>query len=375
MARKPPQSAIEFTSASQRAVQTQQELEEARQRIKELVTQIEQQDSRGVNSPQMSDLKNMLAGRGMDYPVSKLKPNPEQTRKTFAKEIKKMAYSLEKLGQIDDVMVFDDGSDIIFDGETRWRGAIELGWETIRIVYIPRPAPKENRRRNYVTNQIRENLNKLDKAEALIQIITDQYPNINEDIPRLINRVLVRLKRYNKQVRASGAGETISISNFEASDELLDNLYSLSIIDTEQERRVFSILLDLQENPSNLERHIFPILGIPEELKDAIRKGFDCESALALAKLSAHRLEISEREAKKLRLEGIKLFMSSPTTEVIRWVEEHLKESSSQTDSNEKVTKLLRSLQKVNFHSLSLDEKQKVKIQLLDILEKIESLG
>lgn len=78
-------------------------------------------------------------------------------------------------------------------------------------------------------------------------------------------------------------------------------LESLDLSDSE--RAILSLLLDLQLNPASIDANIFPMLSLAEDLKLAIRAGLKGVHAMALQKLSAKNLGLTEQKAKSIREE------------------------------------------------------------------------
>jgi ParB family chromosome partitioning protein len=70
--------------------------------------------------------------RDSSVPNLKIYPNPDQPRKSFTEEVEAMALSLQQEGQLDPVILFEDG--MLFDGECRWRASKVLEWEMLEAV-------------------------------------------------------------------------------------------------------------------------------------------------------------------------------------------------------------------------------------------------
>ncbi|HEY9664735.1 MAG TPA: ParB/RepB/Spo0J family partition protein, partial [Allocoleopsis sp.] len=271
----------------------------------ELVTEIEKLRSQSQNSNN-SQLQNQIGqlrehlktNQGtVQYPVDEIQPNPDQPRKTFIEEVEAMSLSLQHEGQLDPIILFEDG--MLFDGECRWRSAKKLGWETIEAVFTTKPnQSKVLRRKAYLTNLHRRGLNALDKAETLVAIACDEIPDLPpEEVPRIINRVLTRLKRKKQNL-----GERLHLQSQEQQQDFLAQMEVDPV-----ESQVFLIFLGLQEHPASLNRNIFPALNLSPDLKAAVReRSLGCAQALILNRLSAAELGISERQALNLREKGIK---------------------------------------------------------------------
>ncbi len=338
--------------------------------IEQLRSQSIEQDNLQLQS-QISHLREHLQKyQGtIQYPTSKIQPNLEQPRKTFTEEVESMALSLQQEGQLDPIILFEDG--MLFDGECRWRAAKILGWETIDAVFTTKPdLPKNLRRKAYLTSLHRRGLNALDKAETLVAIACDEISELPpEEIPRIINRVLTRLKR-NKQ----SLGERIHL---EPNDKQKAVLEQVKI--EEVEFQVFRVLLGLQEHPASLNRNIFPTLNLRSDLKVAVREqSLGCPQALILNQLSAATLKILERQAFKLREQGIKevLEQNFSIAQTQQWVAQQKVQyiqSSASVNKSKQIDSFLSIVHKLDLASTEATPEQLLKLQ--QILEKkIEDL-
>ncbi|MBD1861212.1 ParB N-terminal domain-containing protein [Trichocoleus desertorum] len=345
-----------------------------------LMAEIEQlrSDSQNLDHPQLqsqiSQLREHLKqNQGtIQYSVQEIYPNPNQPRKTFTEEVEAMSLSLQQEGQLDPIILFEDG--MLFDGECRWRAATHLGWDAIEAVFTTKPADSRIlRRKAYLTNLHRRGLNALDKAETIVAIACDEVPELPpEEVPRIINRVLTRLKRKKQSL-----GERLHLQPHEQQKAVLEQL---EIDSTELE--VFLILLGLQEHPASLNRNIFPALNLASDLKAAVRgQGLGCAQALILNRLSASDLGISERQCLKLRNKGIKTVLSQnlSATQTQQWVtQEKAKylQNSSSTPRDKRVDRFLSSVQRFNLAEIeaSAEQLQELQQTLENTLEQVKHL-
>ena len=328
--------------------------------IEQLRVQSQEQDRPQLQN-QISELREHLKqSQGTNqYPVDKIQPNPDQPRKTFAEEVDSMALSLQQEGQLDPVILFEDG--MLFDGECRWRAAKSLGWETIEAVFTAKPDhPKVLRRKAYLTSLHRRGLNALDKAETLVAIACDEIPDLPpEEVPRIINRVLTRLKRKKQNL-----GERLHLQHHEQQHVVLEQLEVDPI-----ESQVFLIFLGLQEHPASLNRNIFPVLNLTSDLKAAVREqSLGCAQALILNRLSASELKISERQALKLREKGIRevLRQNLSTTQTQQWVTQQKLQYIQHSTSairDKQVDRFLSSIQKLDLTSVEASSEQLQELQ------------
>lgn len=328
--------------------------------IEQLRRQSQDQDSEQLQNQIGALREHLKSNQGtIHHPVEKIQPNPDQPRKTFTEEVEAMALSLQREGQLDPIILFEDG--MLFDGECRWRAAKTLGWETIEAVFTAKPEhSKVLRRKAYLTNLHRRSLNALDKAETLIAIACDEIPELPpEEVPRVINRVLTRLKRKKQSL-----GERLYLQSHEQQHATLKQLE----ID-EIEAQVFLTFLGLQEHPVSLNRNIFPALNLSSDLKAAVREqSLGCPQALILNRLSASELGISEQQAFKLREKGIKEVLSQnlSTAQTQQWVNQQksqYKKVSAPPVRDKQVDKFLSNAQKLDLENTSASPEQLRELQ------------
>ena len=370
----------EVYNLRERLKNLEQQLDRQVDREQNLVTEIEQLRAQSVEQgdrqlqSQIGQLREHLKeNQGiLQYPLSKIQPNIEQPRKTFTEEVESMALSLQQEGQLDPIILFEDG--MLFDGECRWRAAKSLGWDTINAVFAIKPdQSKVLRRRAYLTSLHRRGLNALDKAETLVAIACDEIPELPpEEVPRVINRVLTRLKRKKQTL-----GEQLHLQSSDRRDKIL-NKCEMEVI----ELQVFRIFLSLQEHPASLSRNVFPTLNLAPDLKAAVRdQSLGCPQALILNRLSATHLSITERQALKLREKGINEVrtqnFSAPQTK--QWVmtqEAQYTHSSTSMGRDKQIDRFLTAIQKLDFASTEPTPEQLLELQhtLENKLENLKRL-
>lgn len=227
-----------------------------------------------------------------------IQPNPEQPRKTFSEQsIVSMAKTLAKDGQIHSIIVMPasngEGFDL-FDGERRWQAAQLLGWQTLKAVVMPRPL--DLHRKALLTTLHREDLNPLDKAEALLREISEQTGIDGAEAQRILSTVVRRLD-YKK--RTKQLSELVTASD----DEQKQGLEVMELSDSEQ--AVLQIILGLSLNPASVCTNDFRMLSLYPDLQQAIRGvSLKAAHAMVLQRLSAKNLEIDEAQAANLRVEA-----------------------------------------------------------------------
>jgi ParB family chromosome partitioning protein len=361
-ARKAPDLSNYFSGAKQ-----SQQLSEAEEEILKLKAEIEELRSTGSSEleAQLKELREQLQSQTgiLSIPIEQIEPNPEQPRQTFLPEsVESMSRSLKSDGQLQPIILIQREKLLLFDGERRWRSAKALGWQTLQAVIIPEP--ESLHRKALLTSLHREDLNPLDKAEAILHEIANNTELDANDIPRVLSTVV---RRLNTQKRMNLVAELIA----SAPEKQQDVLASLGLSDYEQ--AVLSILLDLQLNPASVDANIFPMLSLFDDLKAAIRNGLKGMHAIALQKLSAKNLGVSEEEAHAVRAQTTKKVVEENLSVIAtrKLVSEVL--ASHQTDKAEiattpkQVSQEVRRLQKLSFDSLKKAERN----QLLELQETL----
>lgn len=292
-ARNTPNLTNYFSGAKQ-----SQQLSEAEQEIQQLRAEIEElrDKNSGELERQLEELRTQLQSQIgiMSIPIEQIEPNIEQPRQTFLTEsLESMSRSLASDGQLQPVILIQrENHLLIFDGERRWRSAKALGWQTLEAVIIPEPTGLH--RKALLTSLHREDLNPLDKAEAIARELSTITGLELQDIPRILSTVV---RRLNSQKRITSLVDLITADAKKQEKEL----ESLDLSDSE--RAILSLVLDLQLNPASIDANIFPMLSLAEDLKLAIRAGLKGVHAMALQKLSAKNLGLTEQKAKSIREE------------------------------------------------------------------------
>lgn len=280
------------------AAKQSQQLSEAEEEIQRLRAEIEELRSQGATEleEQLQALRSQLQSRSgiLSIPIEQIEPNPEQPRQTFLPEsLESMSRSLATDGQLEPIILVQRENLILFDGERRWRSAKALGWQNLQAVVIPEPTALH--RKALLTSLHREDLNPLDKAEAIVRELATNTSLESQDIPRILSTVV---RRLNTQKRMSSVVELMTATP----KEQQQGLTTLGLSDSEQ--AVLRELLDLQLNPASIDANIFPMLSLAADLKAAIREsGLFGVHAIALQKLSAKNLGLSEEKSQLIRVD------------------------------------------------------------------------
>ncbi|KAB8313916.1 ParB/RepB/Spo0J family partition protein [Tolypothrix campylonemoides VB511288] len=351
-ARKAPDLTNYFSAAKQ-----SQQLSEAEEEIQRLKAEIEELRSSGSTEleAQLQALRSQLQSQTgiLSIPVDQVEPNPEQPRQTFLPEsIESMSRSLAADGQLQPIILIQRENLVLFDGERRWRSAKALGWQNLQAVIIPEPVSLH--RKALLTSLHREDLNPLDKAEAIVRELAINTDLSQVDIPRVLSTVV---RRLNAQKRMNSVVELMTVT----ADEQQQGLAALDL--SEKEQAVLGLLLDLQLNPASIDANVFPMLSLAEDLKVAIRSGLKGVHAMALQKLSAKNLGVTESSAQSIRVKTTQKVMTetlsaSATRKLVAEViASHLQPSSTSTTKTKPVSQEARRLQKLSLESLKKAER------------------
>lgn len=351
-----------------------QEVHELKETIDKLqleIIQLRSTDNQELET-KIHELREHLVPSGvLKVAIEQIDRNPEQPRQTFSQEsITAIALSLESNGQQEPIILIaqQDGRYLLFDGERRWRGAKQLNWATLEAVIIPQPEALH--RRVLLASLHRENLNPLDTAEALVKEIAVQSDLKIEDIPRILRAGVRRLERQGTLVKIS---ELVLASPEQQHQQIL--LLGLG----EAEQIVFRVLLSLLLNPTSVNTNIFPMLALPDDLKQAMRgQGLGGIHALSLARLSAKTLGVSEAVARKLRTRILKQILQEKLSvaQSRQIVSAEITHHTQQFDSSSKrkqVDTIIRQVQEIPLVHIKRSQLVHMREALQKKLTEIES--
>lgn len=360
--------ATDLTNYFSAAKQSQQ-LSEAEEELQRLRAEIEELRSLGAAEleEQLATLRKQLQSQSgiLSISIEQIEPNPEQPRQTFLPEsIESMSRSLAEDGQLQPIILIQRENLVLFDGERRWRSALALGWQNLQAVIIPEPASLH--RKALLTSLHREDLNPLDKAEAIVRELANNTDLEEMDIPRILSTVV---RRLNAQKKMNSVVELMTAEN--AEQQL--GLAALGLSDSEQ--AVLGLLLDLQLNPASIDANVFPMLSLASDLKVAIRSGLKGVHAMALQKLSPKNLGVTEEEAQLIRVTTTqkvmteKLSASATRKLVSEVIATHAQSSSTSETKIKPVSQSCLMLQKLSLESLKKAERTQL-IEFQEVLRQ-----
>lgn len=338
-----PKIANKFSSAIQK---TEQE-----EKIAELQAEIEK--LRNAQSPDLENelqkLRKQLQNQSgeAEIDLALIDPNPSQPRQTITPElIQAKARLLKKHGQISAVILIPQGNGryTLLDGQLRTEGAKLLGWSTIRALIAP--MPKDLDQSALLTFLGFEDLNPLDKAEAVFKEVIKSTGLELDKVSTILGTVIKRIERDGKSKELA---KLVAVS----SEEQQHSLEKLEVRGTEQ--NLLLVLLELGLNPASVKANLMPMLHLPSDLKKAIRQqGLKGAHALALATLSSKTLNITENQA---------------IAERVAATEEVLKKNLTVTETRELIKKI-----KTKYLNSNSQELKEIKVIFQKINEISENL-
>lgn len=293
--------------------QTQVQVTEQKNLLEEIQTlrqsNTELSTSKSELEQHITQLREQLkAQEGVqDLLVEAIERNPKQPRQTFDEEgMQKLARSLSIDGQQEPIIVFRKGTQsILLDGERRWRCAKNrLDWQTIQAVIIPEP--EDLHRKVLIATLHRQDINILDRSEAIASEILRQSGMEGEtmdSLSTLLNTVVTRLRKHKR------INEIVNVvdESLDKQTEVLEQLERAGEFKKTEEPIILRTLLSLQQNPASFSSAHLPALSMPEELKKAVREGgLGLSQAQELAKINADALpNVAQEKVHQLRLDAL----------------------------------------------------------------------
>lgn len=111
-----------------------------------------------------------------ELPVERLRPNPEQPRRSFDDEtMAELAESIRRHGVLQPLLVTDDGAGgwLVIAGERRWRAARLAGLATVPAVIRERVGARDELALALVENLQRRDLSPLEEARAFEHLCSE----------------------------------------------------------------------------------------------------------------------------------------------------------------------------------------------------------
>ena len=363
-----------------------QEIYQLKARIDELEAELNQSRSIAIQ-PELKDelearieeLTHQLAAGSGEHEIklALIDSDPAQPRKSFPEAVvRERAESLRRHGQQTPIILIprSTGRYTLFEGELRTRGATLLSWEKIRAVFLPEamlPSQDEVLERQLVTSIHSSRINDLDLAETIVRLLSHRHPTLEpESIPRLLQSALYQLDR---------SGQLSELEQIRTADEPTQQQW-LSALNLKEpnEQKVLVLLLWLQLNPNSIKAHVFPLLSLPDDLKQAIREvGIESSKARELNKLSAESLGVDNDRAAEIRSQMIQKIVEEKLSlsQIKTLVKDTLaQQSPSLAPANRQVTKTVKRIETLSVDGLETAQIREVRQALQKKLKEIDTL-
>lgn len=365
------------------------QVHQLKSRVEELETELTQLRSGALDPPekaaleqQIEELTSQLAATGGTHEINLnlIDPDPNQPRATFPKPlVQERAESLRRYGQKTPIIVVPqpDGRYILFEGELRWRAATLLGWKTLKAVFLLEETVDEENifEGQLVTSIHSQKLHDLDLAAALIRLITHRYPYFENQEKTIPKTLKAAIRRFERSGQLSELSE-IRIANHEEQQQWLESVGFKQA----EEQDIFGVLLGLQLHPVSISNNIFPLLDLPEDLKQVIKaEGLESSKARELSKLTAEQLEVSETKARTIRAEATekvireKLSLSQIKALVKDTLKQH--QTTNPTTKQPRIAeKTIKAIQSIELQEIEQDQLEGLRQALKNKLQEIEKM-
>jgi ParB family chromosome partitioning protein len=274
--------------------------------------------------------------------VSLVTPRSRQPRRQFDDQsMQNLVESVRAQGVMQPIVVHQrsDGGIELVAGERRLRAAQQVGLTTIPAKVV---SELEERQLDFIAameNLQREDLNPVDEADAILNILSDELSVPRDELPALLSH-LRRASRAGHNVMSKGEGVT-------ASDEA-----AIRSVET-----VFSQLA--RGNWQSFVANKMGVLKLPDDLLEAVRRG-DIEYTKAMALRKVKDPEIRDRvmsEARGASLEQLRGMIRDATDQ-------------PDDDARAYALRLGKVAKAEKWKALSTKER----VQATKLLEKLESL-
>lgn len=305
-------------------------------------------------------LREQLKQKGViRVPIESIRRNPNQPRETFTDAmLHEMATSLEEDGQLDPIILLP--GNLLFDGECRWRAATEIlsvkdsqRWLALDAVYLEQELSEADLHAKVLAAGIRNALNLLDLAQALIKQCQYALDRSEDEIVRILRNAVRRLER------SKDTPQLKEIMGLSLGDRLT-RLQAFRLDETEL--KLFLVLMRFKQNPASVSANIFPKLKLLDDLKAAIRsKGLEVYAADALQRITAKNLQLdSDAEATAIRADAIEHVLAHKLSkaETQMYVSNLLANScpNATPEADRTVERLIQTIEQVSLEKL--DEPQ-----------------
>jgi len=144
---------------------------------------------RGLDALIPRDITNTAENSFREVPISAIKPNPLQPRRSFDEEaLLSLVNSIREVGLLQPVLVraINDTEYELIAGERRWRAARRAGLQSIPVL-VEDTSDMGSLQRALIENIHRENLSPLEEAAAYQQLI-EEFGLTHEEVARQVGK-------------------------------------------------------------------------------------------------------------------------------------------------------------------------------------------
>lgn len=145
--------------------------------------------------------------------ISKVEPNPDQPRKSFAEdELEELADSIKKIGIFQPILVQDKGDHyMIVAGERRWRAALKAGLKEVPVI-IKNYTEKEIVIISLLENIQRVDLNPIEEAQTYKKLI-DTYKYKQDEVAEKVSKSRTAVTNSMRLLKLADEVQQLLIEN------------------------------------------------------------------------------------------------------------------------------------------------------------------
>ena len=145
--------------------------------------------------------------------ISKVEPNPDQPRKSFAEdELEELADSIKKIGIFQPILVQDKGDHyMIVAGERRWRAALKAGLKEVPVI-IKNYTEEEIVIISLLENIQRVDLNPIEEAQTYKKLI-DTYKYKQDEVAEKVSKSRTAVTNSMRLLKLADEVQQLLIEN------------------------------------------------------------------------------------------------------------------------------------------------------------------
>jgi len=200
--------------------------------------------------------------------ISKVEPNPDQPRKSFAEdELEELADSIKKIGIFQPILVQDKGDHyMIVAGERRWRAALKAGLKEVPVI-IKNYTDEEIVIISLLENIQRVDLNPIEEAQTYKKLI-DTYKYKQDEVAEKVSKSRTAVTNSMRLLKLSDEVQGLLIENLISSGHARA---LLAVEDKEQQYDLAQRIMDEKLSVREIEK-IIKDLNKPKKEKEKEKK-------------------------------------------------------------------------------------------------------